>query len=63
MLSYLYQDSAFDSIEVLLGNWIKNNPNDTQAIAAYGELQNLRGVDTTSGSVRVRQMDLPGDSD
>ncbi len=62
MLSYLYQDSAFDSIEVVLKNWIQNNPGDSDAIAAYGELGSLRGTDTTSGSVKLRQMDLPGDS-
>ncbi len=62
LLSYLYQDSAFDSIETVLGNWIENNPEDTDAIAAFGELKNLRGLDTTSGSVKVRQMDLPGDT-
>lgn len=62
MLSYLYQDNQIDSIEALLGEWIQNNPNDSEAIAAYGEIENLRGRDTTSGSVKLRQMDLPGDT-
>ncbi len=58
LLSFYYRDSLYDSMEVALNRWLAVNPSDTEAQEA---LRDVRQLQHESG-VRVRQVDVPGNS-
>ncbi|MCX6833402.1 MAG: tetratricopeptide repeat protein, partial [candidate division Zixibacteria bacterium] len=62
LLRIYYQDKQYDSLENLLGRWASNHPNDTDVQEALAEVRRLKSTDTLRTGVRVRQVDVPRDT-
>lgn len=62
LLSYYYQDKQYDSLENVLTRWAAVHPTDAEAQDALAEVRRLKATDTSRTGVKVRQVELPGDS-
>ncbi len=62
LLRIYYQDKQYDSLENLLTRWGSNHPNDTDVQDALAEVRRLKSMDTLRTGVRVRQVDVPQDT-
>ena len=62
LLRIYYQDKQYDSLENLLNRWASTHPNDTDVQSALAEVRRLKSEDTLRTGVRVRQVDVPRDT-
>jgi tetratricopeptide (TPR) repeat protein len=62
LVGLYYQDKQYDSLENLLNRWASTHPNDTDVQSALAEVARLKSEDTLRTGVRVRQVDVPRDT-
>lgn len=62
LIGFYYQDKQYDSLESVISRWVATHPNDMDAQSALNEARRLRLADTLRTGVRVKQVDVPGDS-